>query len=789
VSAPRKVVVVLSKFPLYDEVFLLRELSALSERVSLFVLSLRPPGDVIVHDEAVPLLPRHLAPHFLLSPRVWLAQLRVLLRKPGAYLRALFLTVRGNLQSPKFLLGNLAFFPKAIFLADWAERSGVTHLHGGWATFPASVAMVASEVSGIPFSFSGHAHDLYLDQTHLAEKLRRARFVTTCTAANRDFLLGLAPDVPAERVVVVHHGVRLAELVATHRDSGGPLELLSVGTLHPHKGFAYLIDALKLLGDRGLDFRCTLVGGGPLREELEQRVRRHGLEDRVRFTGPLRQAELLPLYRRADVFVLVAQSEWHWGIPNVIIEALAAGAAVITTRFGSVEELVRDGETGLLVPGKDHQALADALIRLADDAALRRRLADAGHREVVEHFDLDRTVHAYLERFGAAAPDDAAPAGATRREPLRIAYLIDKLHLAGAQIHLLQLLGGLDRRRFAPRVYCLIRGGPVADKVRALGLEVEVLGMGAIYGFSAWRALPRLVRSLRRHRVQLVHTYLVSANIYGTLAAHLAGVSVAVTSRRDMGFSRNWRLRLVEQWLINPLTDRVTAVCPAVARQVAAERGLSERKVVTIPNGVDLAAHDPALLPREATRQALGLSGDEAALGVVAHLSPVKGHVDLLEATARIVAERPRVRLLVVGDGVLRQPLEARARSLGLDGRVLFTGERHDVAAVLAALDVVVVPSHTEGLSNALLEAMAMGRPVVATAVGGNRDLIEDSLTGLLVPPADPPALAAAVLRLLDQPAEAERLGRNARERVATDFGLDRMIQRYEQLYEDLLHA
>lgn len=409
-----RVVAVLSKFPLYDEVFLLRELAALAREVDLHILSLRPPGDVLVHDEAEPLLERHLSPHYLLSRRVWAAQFRTLRRRPRAYLGALARTVIGNLRSPRFLAGNLAFFPKAVFLADWAAREGITHLHACWATFPASVAMVASELTGIPFSFAGHAHDLYLDTTHLAAKLRRAAFVATCTEANRRFLLDLAPDVPPGRVAVLHHGIVLEQFATPPRPATRPLELLSVGTLFPHKGHAHLVEGLRILRERGLDFRCTIVGGGPLREKLEEQVLRHDLQDRVVLTGPLKQRDLIPLYRRAAVFILMAQPEWHWGIPNVLVEALAARVAVITTRFGSVEELVRDGETGLLVPAKDPAALAESILGLAADDSRRQRLAEAGHRLVTEQFDLGGTVQGYLERINRAGshPDLTAGTGA-----------------------------------------------------------------------------------------------------------------------------------------------------------------------------------------------------------------------------------------------------------------------------------------------------------------------------------------------------------------------------------------
>jgi glycosyltransferase involved in cell wall biosynthesis len=374
------------------------------------------------------------------------------------------------------------------------------------------------------------------------------------------------------------------------------------------------------------------------------------------------------------------------------------------------------------------------------------------------------------------------------REPrrIRILYVIDKLHRAGAQIHLLQLLRGLDARAFEPWVCCLLAGGPVAEEVRALGVGVEVLGLRTIYGPAAWRGLRRLVRELRTRRTDLVHTYLVSANLYGTLAGRLAGVGAVVTSRRDTGFSRNWRLRLVEEWLVNPRVDRVTAVSPATAREALKERGLSSAKVVTIPNGVDLARFDPDRHSRTAARARFGVADDEAALGVIGHLSPVKGHGDLLQALGRVVERRPRVKLFVVGDGVLRAELEARTRALGLSGNVVFTGARDDIGEMLAMLDLVVVPSLTEGMSNALLEAMAMARPVVATAMGGNVDVIEDGATGVLVPPRDPEALAEALLRLLGDPDRARRLGAAARERARAEHSLEGMVARYQDLYRGL---
>jgi len=398
VSAPR-VLYVLSRFPCYDEAFLLREIHAVAERLDTWVFSLRPSRDPVVHDEARALAPRTLSVAFLLSPRIVCAHLRLLRRGPRRYAVALGRLLAGNWRSPEFLLKNLAFFPKAGWLADWAMENGVTHLHAGWATYPASVALLVSDITGLPFSFSGHAHDIYLDTTQLAEKLRRAEFVTTCTASNAVYLRSLVPERAAESVAVVRHGINLSRFGRAPVGEP-PLRILSVGTLHPHKGFAYLLDALQLLAEEGRDFHCTIVGGGPLEADLRRRAARAGLTGRVTLAGALAQADVISRYARSSVFVLMAQPEWHWGVPNVIVEALASGNAVVTTRFGSVEELIEDGVTGLLLPPRDPAALAAALRRLDGDEALRRRLAAAGRAIVAREYDLDRAVDWYVSRFG-----------------------------------------------------------------------------------------------------------------------------------------------------------------------------------------------------------------------------------------------------------------------------------------------------------------------------------------------------------------------------------------------------
>ncbi len=387
-----RVAFVVSMFPCYDEAFILRELDAIASVNNVAIFSLKKSKDKIIHDEAKKLIPITVYVPYLFSLRILKAHLYFIFKHPLNYLKVFFQLIFGNIGSVEFLFKNLVFFPKAVYLARWMLKEGVTHLHAYWATYPASVAQTASDLSGIPYSFTGHAHDIYLDTTHLREKMNKAAFISTCTSQNKDYLIKVAPDCRPDKILVNYHGLNLDLFKADLKKNNEKLEILSVGTLQYHKGFNYLIDAMEILQKRNISFHCTIVGGGALESDLRKHISMLGLEDQVTMTGALKQKQVIPYYKIADVLVLMAQSEWHWGIPNVIIEALAANAAVVTTRFGSVEELVKDEKTGLLVKGKDPESLANALERYAKDEKLRYALAEAGNQFVTENFNLKRNI-------------------------------------------------------------------------------------------------------------------------------------------------------------------------------------------------------------------------------------------------------------------------------------------------------------------------------------------------------------------------------------------------------------
>ncbi len=362
----------------------------------------------------------------------------------------------------------------------------------------------------------------------------------------------------------------------------------------------------------------------------------------------------------------------------------------------------------------------------------------------------------------------------------KVFHLITELDAGGAQSVLLSLLQH-GSSRFTHRVACLYNGDKLmAQRIRALGVPVTDVRLTAL-----WRAdaFFRLALLLRRERPFILHGWMFHGNLLARLAGWAAGVPHVITHRHntEIGGMRRERLKR----LTRRLDERVIAICE-LARQNEIERtAVSPDKVMTIYNGIDLAPFQQAA--DTAVRREFGIPDDAPLLGVVGRLHPQKGHTHLLAAFPAIRQAHPAARLLVVGDGALLMPFMALVEAMGMADSVILTGTRADVPEILAALDLFVLPSLWEGLPIVLLEAMAAGLPVAATAVGGTPELVVDGETGLLVPPADPGALATAVNRLLDDPAAARRMGQAGQERVSRHFTVRRMADQIESLYLSLL--
>ena len=381
-------------------------------------------------------------------------------------------------------------------------------------------------------------------------------------------------------------------------------------------------------------------------------------------------------------------------------------------------------------------------------------------------------------------------------DPIPVLYVIPHMSFGGAQTHLLDVLRLLDRRRFSPLLCCLSadREGSSHFLPRVRELDVPIIDAGvrnvpnSFIRPHTFLQMARLARILKSHRVKIAHSYLFHANWFGTLSARLARVPGVIASIRNVDVHTRAR----DLWacrVINRLAHRVTANSQAVREHIHRNEGCPLEKIVVIPNGIDANRIKPTE-PEPSIKQALGSKPNEVLIGTFTRLVWYKGLEELLKAAALVVKSHPSARFLVVGDGPLRQPLEEKARVLGLNGTVRFLGSVPDASSsLLPHFDLFVLPSLKEGMSNSLLEAMAAGKPVVATRVGGNPEVVIDGKTGFLVPPKDPEALAGAILRLLADQELARNLGEAGRSRVESEFTLEKMVARLEALYDTLLAA
>jgi glycosyltransferase involved in cell wall biosynthesis len=369
----------------------------------------------------------------------------------------------------------------------------------------------------------------------------------------------------------------------------------------------------------------------------------------------------------------------------------------------------------------------------------------------------------------------------------RIAFFAPLLHTGGTQRHIQQVIALLDRGRFATQVITLRAGGDVEAELRAAGVTVTSLHLGRTLGSPrAVLAMIRAARGLRADGVHVVHGYQWRPSLVGAIVARLARVPLVLAGKRSLtGDDRRARLA----WrMIGRRVDTIVTNAAAL-RDEAVAQGVAARWEV-IPSGVDVDRFRGGPSPAEA-KERLGLDPTRPVVGTVGRLEERKRQDHLLVAARAMVAhangDAPQV--LVVGDGPLRAALERQAASLGIARSVRFTGSLSDVRVALAAMDVFVLPSCAEGMSNALLEAMAAARPVVATAVGGTSEVLEDGRTGVLVAPGDVTALAGHVLTLIRNPARAVFLGAAARRAVDEKFGAPAMVGRLEDLYEARLAA
>ena len=794
-AKPLKVGYVLKRFPRLSETFILNEILELERRgVEVTVFCMLKPNECRFHPQIATLKAKT---HYLddLDSRKWHQWLSDEWATLSRFEPQLWPVLRESFERADTLHFNEVWW--GAWVAAHAHKAGIMHLHSHFGTMSSTIAWMASRISGIPFSFTAHAKDIYaysMTDHRLREKLIAARPVVTVTDYNRRYILEQAPEVPADNVRMIHNGIDLQRFRAD--DSVGRDEslIVSVGRLIGKKGFDDLLEACALLKQRGVPFRCIVVGDGPEGPMLEQKRLLLGLEREVTFAGPMSQDQVVDLMRRAAVLALACKVEPdnnRDALPTVLLEALACGLPVVSTDISGIPEIVSDGVEGFLVPAADPPALADRIAELLGSAALRQRLGANGVQKAHQKFDIRTNVGALLDVFRAPQLQ-SSPGVAADGDRLRVLYVCADAGVPfggskGGSVHVRDFVEALQAdgcdpavvsakrdpgSTYAPSypVYTLPRGlartaGDHHDRDEQTETQTE--------GFRNQAVQQLLAEIHAQSRFEIVYERYALFGTGGRMFAQKFGLPYVLEVNaplvQEAALYRNLEAvdlaKDIERYLF-ATADRVVTVSRELEKYVLSVA--PGARVEVVPNGVALQRFERAPGGPEWRARLTNQPQRDLLIGFFGRVRPWHG-VDLLIDAIASLTDLP-VRLCIVGAGdELRTALESRAAEQGVTDRVQFVEPVSPdvVPAYMQSMDVLVAPypklAQFYFSPLKVFEYMAAGRPIVASGIGQVEEILEHERTALLVPPGDSAALALAIRRVCTDPELAARLGRGAR--------------------------
>lgn len=409
---PKKIAYIVSRFPHLPETFILREMIELERQgwqVELYPLVIQ--RQAVVHNEAQPWIGRaHTVPW--LSFDLLMVNIRKLIHRPRRFILLFLRVVLENIRSPGFLARALMLFPRAVWMAQQFQSQGIRHIHAHYATHPALVAWLINQWTGIPYSITVHAHDIFVEKPMLATKIHDSVFVSSISEFNRRYLAEQLGPWVNEKTRIVRCGVEPSHYGAARPKNvevADGLEIICVGSLQPYKGQIFLVQACATLMQRGIPFHCKIVGGGDLHAALEKAIHEYRLDGHVELLGARTQTEVARFLQMANCYVqpsVVTPTGKMEGIPVALMEAMASRIPVVATAISGVPELVRPGETGWLVPSENADALADALTDIYRNPAEASHRAELGQRWVLEEFELSSNVRKLASLFHRSESPD-----------------------------------------------------------------------------------------------------------------------------------------------------------------------------------------------------------------------------------------------------------------------------------------------------------------------------------------------------------------------------------------------
>jgi len=409
-NSHRKIAYIMSRFPHLPETFILREINELDRlgwHIVLYPLILQTQG--VIHPEAKTWISKaHYSP--FLSINVIAENIRILFQRPKIYLALMVRSLWENRKSLAFLFRTCTLFPKSVYTANLMLKEEIQHIHVHFATHPAFVAWVIHRLTGISYSVTVHAHDIFVQKAMLKTKLQATSFIAAISEFNRDYI---AKDVGSDlknKTHVIRCGIDPSKYIPFTNRNGreDQLEIISIGSLQPYKGQKYLIQACLLLRERNIPFRCRIIGEGNERSMLEALIVKFNLGESVKLLGPKKQEEVADLLPSAHCYVqpsIVTSSGKMEGIPVALMEALSCALPVIATNISGIPELVISDLTGYLISPKDSSALADVLVEIYKYPERAARFGVAGRQLVLDNFQLSTNVAQLAAHFDQLVPN------------------------------------------------------------------------------------------------------------------------------------------------------------------------------------------------------------------------------------------------------------------------------------------------------------------------------------------------------------------------------------------------
>lgn len=679
---------------------------------------------------------------------------------------------------------DLSIIPKLIRVIK-DNRIHIVHTHLWTADFWGRIAAKFSEVPVI--ISTAHNVDCWKPKIFLfIDKLLTgfSDIIIAVSEEVKNFYLKTA-KLPREKIITVFNGIELAKfdpsaankIDKTKEFNFSPNDKVIgiIGRLVEQKGQVYFLEMMRILKQKYPDIKGLVIGEGPLKEKLIHKAKELQLEKSVVFTG-LRK-DIPDLLNFIDILV---SSSTYEGLPMILLEAMAAGKPIVATRVGGNPEIIDDGKTGFLVPAKDPQALVDRVASLLDDNEYSKKIGDSAQEKVKKLYSIEKMLQDTENIYDELLTKKRIPL-----KKIKIALIIDNLEVGGAQKQFIELVKNIDQDKFQIIVVALSTHRiDLLNELTDSGIDVRLINQ---WGKICIPAFTKLFKLLRNERPDIVHTYLFTASLYGRIVAKLIGIPVVIVSERS---TDNWKKKsyIWMDRVLSKVTNRVLVNAQTIKENLIKREKIPTEKIQVIYNGIDLNKFDSRRRSRNQIRESLGILNGNPVIGIIGRLAKEKDHQTFLNAAKIIISALPKLNFIIAGDGNLRKELESASVSLGLNNRVIFTGNTHNISDILQATDILVSTSLYEGCSNVILEAMATGLPVVASKVGGNPEIVNDGTTGILVPPQNPNALAKAILSLLNNPQLMQSMGKNGRERIEADFLLSKMVNNTEEVYESLIN-